>query len=236
MGEYSPDLEFDGLTPLRFGKEMREKAFLFQPGWRNMNHGSYGAHPAFLRHAQRRFQEDADRYPDEWINRIYPELSQQSRAAAADLLHAPLNNVVLVSNATTGTNTVLRNLVFEEGDKIIYFSTTYQALINTIDYITETTPAGKDLVEFTYPISDDALLELFRQKIAEVRRKGGKPKVVLFDTIVSIPGVRMPFEKMTQICKEEGILSCVDGAHGIGAIRLDLNALDPDFFVSNCHK
>jgi selenocysteine lyase/cysteine desulfurase len=28
----------------------------------------------------------------------------------------------------------------------------------------------------------------------------------------------------------------VDGAQGIGMVKLDLSAADPDFFVSNCHK
>jgi selenocysteine lyase/cysteine desulfurase len=51
-----------------------------------------------------------------------------------------------------------------------------------------------------------------------------------------MPGVRMPFERLTQKCKELGVMSCIDGAHGVGHVEIDLGTLDPDFFVSNCHK
>jgi len=69
-----------------------------------------------------------------------------------------------------------------------------------------------------------------------VESKGGKVRIAVFDTVVSAPGVRMPFERLTQKCKELGVMSCIDGAHGVGHLNIDLGALDPDFFVSNCHK
>jgi selenocysteine lyase/cysteine desulfurase len=65
---------------------------------------------------------------------------------------------------------------------------------------------------------------------------GGKVKVAVFDTVVSMPGVRMPFERLVKACKKKGVLSLVDGAHGIGHVELNLKELDADFFVSNCHK
>ncbi|PNP43954.1 hypothetical protein TGAMA5MH_04239 [Trichoderma gamsii] len=41
---------------------------------------------------------------------------------------------------------------------------------------------------------------------------------------------------MTKACRELGVLSLVDGAQGIGMVKLNLSEVDPDFFVSNCHK
>jgi selenocysteine lyase/cysteine desulfurase len=143
---------------------------------------------------------------------------------------------VFVPNATTGVNTVLRNIEFQPGDHILIFSTIYGACEKTVSYITETTPAESVKIAYTYPVEDDWLLTEFENKVREVESKGGKVKIAIFDTVVSMPGVRMPFERLTQKCKDFGIMSCIDGAHGVGHIQLDLGTLDPDFFVSNCHK
>lgn len=159
-----------------------------------------------------------------------------SRAAIAKFLNAPVEGIVYLQNATTGINTVLRNLVFNKGDKIVYFDTIYGACERTVAYITQTTPAESVKVKYTYPVSDTWLVEEFKRIVKKEQDAGFNVRIAIYDTIVSLPGVRMPFEALTKACKELGVLSCVDGAHAVGHIELDLTALDPDFFVSNCHK
>jgi len=152
------------------------------------------------------------------------------------LLNTPSSTLVFMPNATTGINTVLRNLTFKPTDYILYFATIYGACEKTVAYITETTPAKSVKILYTYPVEDDWLIAEFHRVVQDIETKGAKVKIAIFDTIVSMPGVRMPFERLTQACKETGVLSCIDGAHGVGHIKLDMSELDPDFFVSNCHK
>jgi selenocysteine lyase/cysteine desulfurase len=131
---------------------------------------------------------------------------------------------------------VLRNLVYQPGDVIIYFATVYGACGKTITYITETTPATAHMIDYTYPLSDHDLIAKFEEAVKSIKAEGKNPKIAVYDTIVSQPGVRVPFERLTELCREHGILSCIDGAHGVGGIPTDLTKLDPDFYVSNCHK
>jgi selenocysteine lyase/cysteine desulfurase len=184
----------------------------------------------------RSFQDQVEARPDKFIRYEYPTLLDESRGAMAKLLNVDIDTLTFVPNATTGINTVLRNLVFRPKDKIIYFATIYGACEKTVSYIVETTPVEAVKIQYTYPVSDDWLVDEFRKVVTEEQSAGNNIVIAIFDTVVSLPGVRMPFERLTEACRELGVLSCVDGAHSVGHISLDLGKLDCDFFVSNCHK
>lgn len=166
----------------------------------------------------------------------YPALLDKSRLALATLLHAPVSEIVLVPNATTGIGTVLRALTFVPGDRIVHFDFIYGSCSHAVTYITETTPATRVCIAAPFPISDDALVALLQTAIEREQRAGARVRVALFDSIISMPGLRLPFERLVRVCRGLGVLSLVDAAHGVGHIPLDLTALDADFLVSNCHK
>ncbi|GAD92434.1 aminotransferase family protein [Paecilomyces variotii No. 5] len=221
------------LTP--FGHSML-KHFLLDPNYKNLNHASFGTYPVQVRDALHKFQYDAEARPDPFVRWEQPRALDEARVAVSKVLDVPTKECVFVKNATTGVNTVLRNLVFNEGDAIIYFATTYGAMEKTIIHLSESTPVRGLKVEYQFPISHEELVKRFRDVVAGAKQKGLNVRVAVFDTIVSMPGVRFPFEKLVEACREEGILSLIDGAHGVGQIQLNLGLLSPDFFVSNCHK
>ncbi|QIX00400.1 hypothetical protein AMS68_005917 [Peltaster fructicola] len=223
------------LPPIQCGSEAKEH-FSFSGGYINLNHGSFGTYPKCIKPVLRHYQDLAEGKPDKFIRYEYPALLDQSRAAVAKILNAPVEACTFLSNATTGINTVLRALEYEKDDVIITFTAIYGACEHTVTFITETTPAESQKVVFTYPIASSDICDKFESLIKEIKSSGKKPKLAIFDTIVSLPGVRMPFERLTELCRKHGVLSCIDGAHSIGQIDIDLTKLDPDFYVSNCHK
>jgi hercynylcysteine S-oxide lyase len=191
-----------------------------------------------VRDAIRHFQDLSESTPDKFFRYDYADYLLASRQAVANLFSVHLDTVVLIQNASLGVNTALRNLVYEPGDVIVYFDTVYGACEKTIASILETTPQlqARKVDGYEFPCEFDEIVGSFLETVKAIRDEGLKPKVALFDTICSLPGVRFPFERITEECRKHGILSCIDAAHGIGQIPLDLGTLDPDFLVSNCHK
>lgn len=223
-------------TSIAFGHPIRDAHFLFDSKYVPLNHGSFGTYPRSVRTRLREIQDLAEAKPDTWLRYDFPKMLDESREALASFLDISASELVFVQNATTGVNTVLRSFVFNEDDVIVHFSTMYGACLKTVEYVCETTPAERFGVQMEYPMDDATLVEKFRDNIVKLKEAGKNPKIALFDTISALPGVRVPWEKLCGICKELGVLSLVDGAHGVGQIKIDIKEAQPDFFVSNCHK
>jgi selenocysteine lyase/cysteine desulfurase len=184
----------------------------------------------------RHYQDLAEAYPDRFIRYDYPKLLDGSRKHLANYLRAPVDNIVFVPNVTVGINTVLRNLKYESGDQILYFSTLYGACEKTVEYVCETTAATSMRLPLQYPLSDHDLLATFRAGLVRAKEEGGRVKIAIFDVLSSLPGVCVPFVELTDICKKIGVLTLIDGAHAPGQVPIDLGKLQPDFFIGNCHK
>ncbi|KAF2170839.1 hypothetical protein M409DRAFT_63886 [Zasmidium cellare ATCC 36951] len=222
----------DSISTIECGKEAAQH-FYFDDGWRNLNHGSYGTLPREVGAVARYFHEQSERRPD-WFIRYESRLrNDEARAAIAQLINAPVDSVVFVPNATTELTLFL---IYQPGDVIIHFSSVFDSCHKTIEYLVETTPVQAHGIRCDYPITDADLVARFEEAIQSIRASGKSPKLAIFDTVVSLPGVRVPFEILTGLCRRHGIFSVLDAAHSVGHISLDLTTLDPDFFVLNCHK
>ncbi|KAM3524960.1 hypothetical protein NHJ13051_004261 [Beauveria bassiana] len=225
---------------LEFGGELK-KLFPQAESWVNLNHGSYGTMPLEIREKFRAYQDLSEAAPDKFIRYDQGILLDESRQAVAELVDAPADTVVFVTNATEAVNTVYRNMKWNDDGKdvIIFFSTIYPACAKIADYMVDyfgTARVGIHEIALHYPLEDEEIIQQFRDAVAEIEKQGKRARICTFDVVSSNPGLVFPWEEMCKACKQLGVLSMVDGAQGIGMVKLNLTAADPDFFTSNCHK
>lgn len=215
----------------------------------NLNHGSYGSVPIPVNDAMNRMSDVIEANPDHWMRRGSLPLLNQTRAKLAAFLGVPEETVVLVSNATHGINTIVYNLLWQPGDVILMYSTTYGAVGQMMKCVCDRNPGVTiEVVDLVFPITHEEIVRktralLDKYNIPSTRDAGPKGKtadkhvsLAVIDSISSNPAMIYPWEDLAALCKSYGVYSLIDAAHSIGQHKFDLARADPDFWVSNCHK
>jgi isopenicillin-N epimerase len=207
------------------------KHWTFDPSRVFLNHGSFGACPDFVIKEQRMWQDLMEKEPVQFFEELMPDILAKSRTALGEFLSCDANDLAFVSNATSGVNTILRSLQFEQGDEILVPNHAYQACRNTIDFVASRW--GAKVVEVAIPFPVDGpqtVIELMKSACSE------RTKLVMIDTVTSPTGLRMPFEELTEFFEGKDVEVLLDAAHGIGMIPLNLGKLGASYVTSNCHK
>ena len=123
-----------------------------------LNHGSYGATPKIVLEEQKRWQKLVERDPVKFYEEIAPEALLEARKAIAKFVKCDYDDLALIENATSGVNTVLRSLNFNNNDGILVPNHAYQACRNTIDFVAKKNDAKVVTCEIPFPINDEEVI------------------------------------------------------------------------------
>ena len=163
----------------------------------------------------------------------------------AKFLNVNPDNLVLCLNATESINAALKSVDFNQNDAILATQYTYQAILNSIDYVAKYRLNKQDEIPIikvpcVFPIqSKQALLDEF-EKTCEfiINEKKKNIRLAVIDHISSATALLYPVKEIIEIVRKwsPNAVVLVDGAHAIGQVDTDINNLDCDFYVSNLHK
>ncbi len=212
--------------------------FLLDPAIHFLNHGSFGATPNSVFKAYQAWQLRLERQPVLFLGREYDSLLRDSRAALGGYVHAEADDLVYITNATYGVNLIARSLDLRPGDEVLTSDHEYGACDYTWEFVCGKTGAKYVHQPIPLPVSlsgrgagDEAeIVDQFWQGVTQ------RTKVIYLSHITSPTALRLPVKQICQRARQAGILSVIDGAHALGQVPLDLQALDADFYTSNCHK
>lgn len=214
-----------------FGHSAR-KYFFIKPSLTPLNHGAFGAVPRPVLDAQVRYMTQMEASCDEWFHQgLAFDLLNQTRHAVAAFVGSNVSNLILVDNASAACNAALRSLKLSARDVILLLSWEYPLGVTVSQYLSQFTGAQIVTLPMSFPTDEDTIVREFEAGLQKYR-----PRVAFFDAIASYPAFVMPTSRLVQLSKQYGAVSIVDGAHSIGQIPLNLEALDPDYYFSNGYK
>ena len=204
--------------------------FLLDPDIAFLNHGSFGACPAAVLQAQQQWQLQMERNPVEFLSRRSAQLLLQSRQALAQYLGARSEDLVYVSNATTGVNVVAASLKLQSGDEVLTTDHEYGACDLTWQRVCSAQGAHYRRVKIELPFDAGRFCETLLAAITP------RTRVLFLSHLSSATALIFPLKELLREARRLGILTLVDGAHAPGQIPLALDELGADFYTGNCHK
>ncbi|MBI3541905.1 MAG: aminotransferase class V-fold PLP-dependent enzyme [Deltaproteobacteria bacterium] len=156
----------------------------------------------------------------------------EAQQAIARFVGARADDLFLRSNVTEALNAFILGMPLPSGGgEILVSDLEYGAIVNTCRFRCERD--GLQLKQFHVPLEADAG-GLVAALLAAVTPK---TRLVVVSHIASGTGTVFPIGDLSRELRARGVLLAVDGAHGPGALPLDLSRLDDlDFYGGNLHK
>ncbi len=207
-----------------------KELFLLDPDIVFLNHGSYGACPKPVFEAWQGWQREMERNPVQFLGRRSAGLLRHARERLAAFLGADADDLVFVSNATTGVNIVAKSLQLKPGDEVLTTDLEYGACRATLAAVCASAGARLVVVSVPLPLSVDGFVAAMLEAMTP------RTRLVMMSHITSPTALRLPIEPVLVQARQRGIASLVDGAHAPGQLPLDLSALGADYYTGNCHK
>jgi len=200
-------------------------AFLIPDDRIYLNVGTLGAQPrvvvdAVIEHTRR----VAMTYPP-GIN--FTDLS----ARVGAFLNGDAAGFVYPRNTTEAMNFVANGIELKSGDEVI--TTVHEHIGGLCCWQLLAKRRGVTLKQIELPVpatSSDELVASFTRAITP------RTRVISVSHVLFSNGTIMPVREIAALCRARGIICVVDGAHPPGMIRVDLRAIDADFYASSPHK
>lgn len=211
-------------------RQRRRKHWTLDPKVTFLNHGSFGACPTVVRDKQRQLQDALEREPVAFFLEAYPELLAQTKQHLASFLGTSVEGLALVRNTTEGVNAILASIDWQPDDEILVTDHTYPACHKIALYMARRTGLRVRVFAIEPDWTTDEILDAFRRQLTS------KTRLALMDHVTSATGMVLPADGFIAACRNAKVLSLIDGAHAPGMLDVNLDRLEPDFYVGNLHK
>lgn len=205
--------------------------FLLDPEVIYLNHGGFGACPRPVFEIYQHWQLELERQPTLFFMHRVRDALKQARDRLGAYLNTSGDNLIFVTNATTGVNYVAQSLDFQPGDEILTTDHEYGAMDRLWEFVCRKTGARYVRQAIPLPItSAEQVVETLWSAVTP------RTRVIFLSHITSATAILLPVPQICARARAAGIFTVIDGAHAPGQIPLDLTRLGADFYAGNCHK
>lgn len=196
-----------------------------------LNTGSLGPSPIVVTDAVHAMMQQLEINPaiENW-GRL-GERMEQVRIKVGEFINADADNVILTRNTTEGLSSISQSLKLNKGDEILTTTHEHGGGEVGLEYLAATQGAVVKKLQMPVPaLSKEMVIE------AVVSNITSKTKVIMLSHVNTLTGLKMPFEEISKITKQKGILLIADGAQAPGLVAVDVKSMGVDAYAASGHK
>ena len=159
-------------------------------------------------------------------------LYEQAREKVANFINSPsARQIIYTRNTTESINLVAYSWAranLKAGELVILTEMEHHS--NLVPW--QILQLERDIELDFIPVTEDGLLDLDVYKKLLLRR----PKLVSFTHMSNVLGTINPAAEIIRLAHEAGAVTLVDAAQSVPHLKVDVQALDADFFAFSAHK
>jgi selenocysteine lyase/cysteine desulfurase len=145
--------------------------------------------------------------------------ADRTRASIARLINASTDDIAFVQNASTALATVIAGIPWRPGDRVVTLAHEFP---NNLYAPTPLVGRDVEFIQVEWNGFDDALND--------------RTRLVLLSTVNYATGFRPPIERIGPRLRERGIALYVDGTQSVGALRFDVQQVQPAALAVHGYK
>jgi len=159
------------------------------------------------------------------------EILLNTRIKISELINSSVHEIVLTSNTTEGVNIVTNGLDLNDADEIIITSHEHYSCLmpwknlNIYRNVRIKIINVEEIIDATGNLIIERLFKALNKLLSK------KTKIVFLSHILYTNGIEMPTLLLSRYLHERNVELCVDGAQSVGHIKIDIKALECDYFA-----
>lgn len=205
--------------------------YALKPDYINLENGYYNFVPTpilnkYMEHI-RKVNYEGSYYmrTEQWDNK------DRVSARLASLLNCSPEEMMVTRNTTESLDLVIGGFPWKKGDEAVFAIQDYGAMKNHFRQMERRYGmVCKEVSVPNHPSSDEEIVALYESQITR------KTKLLMICHMINITGHILPVRKICDMAHSHGVEVMVDGAHCVGHIQVDIEALGCDYYGSSLHK
>jgi len=192
-----------------------------------LNHAGVAPISTRVEEALRRYAAEATRRGAFDYAAAYDAEIERVRARAAQLLGARPDEIAFVKNTTEGIGLVAGGLDWRRGDQVITCDLEYPSNVYPWWALAD---RGVETVMLR---AEGGRLPLER---VEQALRSPRARLLALSSVEFASGARNDLDALGRLCRERGVLFCVDAIQSLGCLPLDVERSHVDFLAADGHK